>query len=404
MITPPPLTDSEADDEQESPEINLKDFVGGQILTSSEVDDRRESGLELEEEDSGSEIKRPFDPEKIKIRTVPVVVSQIVSRIDHDEIDLSPDFQRMVGIWNDKRKSRLIESLLLRIPIPVFYVAADENDKWSVVDGLQRTSSIHTYVTGLFPLTQLEYLTKLSGKYYEELPRPMQRRISETQLVVNVIEPGTPEEVMFNIFSRINTGGMTLNGQEIRHALHPGPVRDYLKDLAETEEFLNATAHSLRKKRMEDRECVLRFLAFHIDSWEKYTANDLNGYLGTAMKKINKMIPRERNELLDDFKKAMRAASDIFGEDAFRKLYHMQETRRRPVNKALLEAWGVGLVRRSHEEIEILVDNREEVIGQFVSLMRGDKEFETAISSSTGAPGRVRKRFGAIDQLIARCL
>ena len=96
------------------------------------ADDGQESGLEPEEEDSGSEIKRPFDPEKIKIRTVPVVVDQIISRIDHDEIDLSPDFQRMAGIWNDKRKSRLIESLLLRIPIPVFYVAADENDKWSV--------------------------------------------------------------------------------------------------------------------------------------------------------------------------------------------------------------------------------------------------------------------------------
>ena len=368
------------------------------------ADDGQESGLEPEEEDSGSEIKRPFDPEKIKIRTVPVVVDQIISRIDHDEIDLSPDFQRMAGIWNDKRKSRLIESLLLRIPIPVFYVAADENDKWSVVDGLQRTSGIHAYVKGCFPLTQLEYLTKLNGKCYEELPRPMQRRINETQFVVNIIEPGTPEEVMFNIFSRINTGGMTLNGQEIRHALHPGPIRDCLKGLAGTEEFLNATAHSLSKKRMEDRECVLRFLAFHIDSWEKYNANDLNGYLGTAMKKINKMVPSERNELLDDFKKAMRAASNIFGENAFRKRYKLQETRRRPINKALLEAWGVGLARRSLEEIQILIGNREEVIGRFVSLMSSDREFETAISSSTGAPKRVRKRFGAIDQLIARCL
>ena len=366
----------------------------------NEIDDGEENGLEIEVDDS-SEIRRPFNPEKIKVRTVNIVVDQLVSRIEHGEIDLAPDFQRMAGIWDDERKSRLVESLLLRIPIPVFYVAADGNEIWSVVDGLQRTSTIHSYATGRFPLVRLEYLAKLNGYRYEDLPRPMQRRISETQLVVNVIEPGTPEEVMFNIFSRINTGGMTLNGQEIRHALHPGPARDYLKELAETEEFLNATAHSLRTRRMEDRECVLRFLAFHIDPWEKYAANDLNGYLGTTMKKINKMVPSERNELLDDFKKAMRAASDIFGEDAFRKRYHMQKTRRRPINKALLEAWGVGLARRSPEEIEILVDNKEAVIGQFLSLMNDDKEFETAISSSTGAPGRVRKRFGAIDQLIA---
>ena len=85
-------------------------------------------GLEIEKEEVPGEIKRPFDPEKIKVRTVNVVVDQIVSRIDHQEIDLAPDFQRMAGIWNSKRKSRLIESLLLRIPIPVFYVAANENE------------------------------------------------------------------------------------------------------------------------------------------------------------------------------------------------------------------------------------------------------------------------------------
>ena len=378
------------------------DAAYGQEI-GNEVDGDQGSGLETELEDSG-EIRRPFNPEKIKVRTVNIVVDQLVSRIEYEEIDLAPDFQRMAGIWDDERKSRLVESLLLRIPIPVFYVAADGNEIWSVVDGLQRSSAIHAYMTGRFPLVRLEYLTKLNGYRYEDLPRPMQRRIKETQLVVNVIEPGTPEEVMFNIFSRINTGGMTLHGQEIRHALHPGPVRDYLKELAETEEFLNATARSLRKKRMEDRECVLRFLAFHIDPWENYAANDLNGYLGTAMNKLNKMAPSGRNELLDEFKKAMRAASGIFGEDAFRKRYQVQEERRRPINKALLEAWGVGLARRSPAEIELLVDDREEIIDRFLSLMNDDKEFEAAISSSTGTPGRVKKRFGAIDQLIAERL
>ena len=137
---------------------------------------------------------------------------------------LRPDFQRLAGIWDNTRKSRLIESLLLRIPIPVFYVAADENEIWSVVDGVQRISTIYDYVTDKFRLSRLEYLKKLEGALYTGLPRQMQRRINETQFVVNVIEPGTPPEVMFNIFRRINTGGMALNGQEIRHALHAGPV------------------------------------------------------------------------------------------------------------------------------------------------------------------------------------
>lgn len=367
-----------------------------------EVEIDQDSGLEHELEDT-SEIKRPFDPEKIKIRTVNIVVDQIVSRVEHEEIDLAPDFQRMAGIWNDERKSRLIESLLLRIPIPVFYVAADNDEKWSVVDGVQRTSTIHSYVTGRFRLTQLEYLTDLNGCDYMALPRPMQRRISETQLVVNIIEPETPEEVMFNIFRRINTGGMALNGQEIRHALHPGPVRDYLKQLVKTKEFLDATDSSIKKERMADRECVLRFLAFHIDPWEQYIANDLDGYLGTTMIKINRMDSDRRVYFSNDFRRAMRAASDIFGKDAFRKRYDPNRAQH-PINKALFEVWSVGLARRSDEEISVIVENRKTVIDEFSSLLKNDRAFHQAISDSTGSPGRVNKRFRTIEKLIEECL
>ena len=370
--------------------------------TGGEVDIDQDSGLEREQEDS-SEIKRPFDPEKIKIRTVNIVVDQLVSRIGHDEIDLAPDFQRIAGIWDNKRKSRLIESLLLRIPIPVFYVAADENERWSVVDGLQRTSTIHAYVTGGYGLTQLEYLIKLDEYYYNDLPRAMQRRINETQLVVNVIESGTPKEVMFNIFRRINTGGMMLNGQEIRHALHPGTIRTYLKDLVGTEEFLQATNNSIKTDRMADRECALRFLAFHIEPWERYSANDLDSYLGLTMERINAMGSIERTRLLMDFKKAMQAAFNIFGNDSFRKRYSPNE-KRHPISKALFEAWSVGLARRSNEDIGILVENREGVIDRFMSLMNDDWEFDTAVSYSTGDPSRIRKRFQAIDELIERHL
>ena len=189
------------------------------------IDGQAYDGLEEEKDDDSIDIRRPFNPEHIKVRTVHRVVELITSRIAHGEIELAPDFQRMAGVWDDKRKSRLIESLLLRIPIPVFYVAADKDDRWSVVDGLQRTSTIYDFIEDKFSLRRLEYLTKLNGQTFSNLPRPMQRRIRETELIINVIEPGTPQEVMFNIFRRINTGGVTLNGQEIRNALHPGPIR-----------------------------------------------------------------------------------------------------------------------------------------------------------------------------------
>ena len=205
---------------------------------NSETAEELQPTLEAEQEDL-DEITQPFNPEEIKVRTVPILVDQVVSRITHGEIDLAPEFQRLAGIWDAQRKSRLIESLLLRIPIPVFYVAADEDDVWSVVDGVQRTTTIFDFVSGQFPLSRLQYLTHLEGNRHDDLPRKMQRRIGETQFVVHVIDTGTPKEVMFNIFLRLNTGGKPLNGQEIRHALHAGPVRDYLPKLANTEAFLN---------------------------------------------------------------------------------------------------------------------------------------------------------------------
>ncbi len=378
-------------------------------MNTSETDELQEpnntdDGVEIESEDSNDiEIKRPFNPEKIKVRTVPLVVEQLVSRIRHNEIDLSPEFQRMRGIWTENQKSRLIESLLLRIPIPVFYVSADNCENWAVVDGVQRMSTIFDYINGENALSGLEYLIELTGKFYGNLPRNMQRRISETQLIVNVIEPGTPVEVMFNIFHRINTGGMTLNGQEIRHALNPGPIRSYLKRLAETEEFIKATGNSIKKDRMTDRECVLRFLAFYIKSWKNYDRNDLDGYLIDAMKKLNQMNQQDLDILEINFKNAMQAAKEIFDENTFRKTIYTNFGRS-PVNKALLEAWGVGLAQCSSEEIEILIRKRKDVQNRFKVLLNKDWKFLDAVSTSTGSPQRVWKRFGDIEKLIQELL
>ena len=150
---------------------------------------------------------------------------------------------------------------------------------------------------------------------------------------------------------------------------------------------------------MADRECVLRFLAFYIDPPDRYATNDLDGYLGRGMKKINGMSLEDRDSLSADFKKAMCAASDIFGDYAFRKRISMRD-RRRPVSKALFESWSVQLARCSPELIRVLVERREDVQRRFIRLMLEDEEFNNAISYSTGTPRRVQKRFQAIKQLV----
>ena len=371
-------------------------------FSTPESTEDQETGLEPEPSEP-NQITDPFDPEQIKFRTVYVLIEQLVTRIKYKEIDLTPDFQRLRGIWNSERKSRLIESLLLRIPIPVFYVAAQENDDWSVVDGLQRMSTIVDFINGEFGLEKLQYLTSFDKLKHEKLPRPMQRRISETQLIVNVIEPGTPPEVMFNIFLRINTGGMTLNGQEIRHALHRGPVREYLQRLAESQSFLRATGHSVKPTRMADRECVLRFLAFYLSSVDQYTGNDLDKHLSTAMKTVNTMSDSQRSEVERNFDKAMTAAYNIFGGDAFRKR-STPEHNRRAVSRALFEVWSVHLAQLDQGQIDAVVSDREKVKEKFMQLINIDGDFDRAISYGTGLPQRVQKRFDAVGELLKEIL
>lgn len=360
----------------------------------------RYEDLEEEGYDPNEKITKPFDPDLIRIRTAPYVIQQMIDRIAHQEIDLEPDFQRRTGIWNSMRKSRLIESLLLRVPIPAFYVAADIDDRWTVVDGIQRLSTINDFVTSDFELRQLEYLIHFEGLKHDELPRPMQRRISETQLTVSVIEPGTPPEVMFNVFLRINTGGQPLKAQEIRHALHPDPARRFLKTLAESDAFIAATGGTVNPLRMDDRECVLRYLAFKINRPEEYSSKSLDGFLNNAMVQLNEMSESERDLLSDDFERSMRTANAMFREYAFRKRYKLND-RRRQVNRALFEAWAVHLARCNQEQSATLIKERARVNREFIWMCKNDSDFENAISASTNSIPRVHKRFAAIGKLIA---
>lgn len=365
-------------------------------------DGQFESDRGIEDERDSEEITTPFNPERIRITTTRVVVQQILSRIEDGAMDLNPDFQNLDEDWDDRRRSRLIESLLLRIPIPSFHVSADERNLWRVVNGVQRISTIHRFACNEFPLRGLEYPAAFEGKRHDGLPRSLQRRIEETEFGFHIVEPGTPPEVMFNLFTRLNTGGKPLNEQEIRNALHPGPARAFLKRLAESDAFLRATNGSVDPRRMADRELVLRFLAFHLEPWEEYAGNDLDGWLGTVMDRINAMDEPSRARLERDFTRAMDAAFAVFGDGAFRRPFS-PGSRRPRVNRALFDSWSVGLARHAEAETEALVANRDRVVEGLRLLLEDDSEFEEAISWSTGDAGRVQKRFRAVDDLIRRC-
>jgi hypothetical protein len=364
-----------------------------------------DSGLEFDrsERDAGSSL--PFDPTRVRVKIAPSTIDLLLARLRHGELDLAPGFQRMENIWNDETQSRLIESLLIKIPLPTFYIDAENEEKWAVVDGLQRLNTFKRFVLDKsLSLKGLEFLVEFEGFTFAELPRASQRRILETQVTLHVVEPGTPPEVKFSIFKRINTGGLILSPQEIRHALNQGPAAIMLERLASSEEFLEATNKSIGDKRMGDRECVLRFLAFCLHAYEDYDSKSFDAFLNKAMADLNKMSESMRDALAKRFKRAMRAAAEILGPDrAFRKPFLGNE-RRTPVNKPLFEVWSVCLDGLTDEQLDELKEQREEVYLRYAKLYVVETEFAKSVSLATGDISKVKGRFEYIKKLVEQVL
>ena len=365
-------------------------------------------GFEVEDTSSVSEVKItvPFDPTKIRISTKPTTMGTIITRLKTGGIDLSPDFQRS-SVWKPKNKSRLIESLLLRIPLPAFYFDASNESCWVVIDGLQRLTAIKEYVVNhSYTLSDLEFLTQFEGKQFSELPSVYQRRIEEADVFLFLVDSGTPERVKFDIFRRINTGGEPLSMQEIRHALNPGPIKKFLKDMAESNEFVIATAYGVSASRMADRECVLRFLAFFETAPEKYGEGDIedfDSFLNDYMRRFNaQAIQHSPDALAEKFKTSLILATELFSDCAFRK-YSVISGKRAPINKALFEAWMVNLAQLSAEEQGQLVERKYQVSVNMDALLI-NPDFIDSISQSTASKRKIIYRFSSIRKLVQEVL
>lgn len=348
-----------------------------------------ELGVESENVESSDGIVDPFDPSKIKVDREPMSVFQVLRKIRLGEILLNPDFQRNL-VWDPKRKSRLIESALLRIPLPAFYFDGVDANRWAVIDGLQRLSAFKDFMSPeSFALVGLEYLKTAEGKRFDQLSRGMQRDLEETQVNSFIIRPETPPEVKFTIFYRINTGGLVLTPQEIRHALFQGEATRLLKTLAGTAEFIRATDGSVDDTRMDARECVLRYLAFRIFPYSGYTKGDLNAFLSGAMRALNEMSSSDLSTLRAAFADAMSRAHSVFGRYAFRK-FTTGQNRRGPVNKALFESWANVLQAYPADRLQ---KHATEIQRKVSSMFLNDGDYVKSLSAGTGSSASVRIRF-----------
>ena len=375
-------------------------------------------GLDSTEEASGrSGTIKPWDPGKIRITTKTFTLREIVGQINEGDIDLSPDFQREY-VWRARQRTRLIESILLGIPLPAFYFNQSEFGAYQVVDGVQRLSTISLFMRGEHRLSNvdLEYLSDLDNKTYDQLDTAAVRRFRSTQIVVHVIEPQTPDEVKYDIFNRVNTLGSPLSAQEIRHAMSSAQSREFIGRLADSVAFDAATERHYWKRnpegvvvrdsgRMANRELALRFCAFRLSTIEQYRQfPSLDAFLMDFTKRIDGVaepaISRpELDELEAAFQRAMIAAHQVLAQAAFRR-WPIGADRRGPINRAVFEAEANALADYSLAD---LLPRREEIVGAFRSAFL-EPEYLRAVTVGTGDANRVAYRLQRSRQILADAL
>ncbi len=315
---------------------------------------------------------------------------------------MNSDFQRSKDLWSPAKMSRFIESLIVRLPIPPFYlttpesIPANSENRFQIVDGLQRLSSLRRFVIEKkMRLRGLELLPDLDGRTFEDLPRPVQRAIERAQVTVYLIRPNTPKPVKFIIFNRMNTGGLTLNDQEIRHALNPGYPAKYLDDLVESPTFRHFIR--VRHARMRDQELALRYIAFRLTPPTKYKRG-LKRFLDDAMGEIDR-LPHEMLQAFSiDFEAALATAFALLGRHAFSR----KRENRPALNKALFDTWTVNLAILPPKERNKLVKNREALEFEYWRMLAPGGKFENSISKDTSSPESVKDRFEAIATLFSR--
>lgn len=364
---------------QEESDVDKEDLYGGR---SKEV------------------ITKPFNPNEIDVDISTVNLGSLIDQLENDEIDLQPDFQRATDVWDNVKKSRLIESILLGLPLPSFYFSEDPvSQKLSIIDGLQRICAIRDFVLKKedpLKLEGLQFLKNFEGLTYSQLARPEVKRIKSLKITMNTLRKGTPLDVKYIIFQRVNTAGEPLTPQEMRHALNQGPAAIFIKELADMESFKKATNYSVRSKRMQDRDFANRFVAFFI-GYQDYTG-DLDMFLNDKMGELNRMTSEQREGIRVSFDKAMKCCYDIFKEDTFRKRYKLDD-RRKPISKAVYDTLSVNIAWLSDEERTLLLKNAEAFKAEMIHLFN-DEKFNLSISTGTGQKYNVERRFTMVKLLI----
>ncbi|NBB98271.1 MAG: DUF262 domain-containing protein [Alphaproteobacteria bacterium] len=316
------------------------------------------------------------------------------------ELDPRPSFQRGY-VWDKKRASKLIESILLNVPLPLIYTAEEADQTEVVIDGQQRLVSVFGFIEEKFPkdgstfrLSGLGLLSDFNGKLFSELDPGDQRAIKKYIFQIIKISKESHADVKFEIFERLNSGSVTLNPQELRNCVYRGRMNELLKEMAGNTDFRLMIGTSTTTKRMQDQELVLRFFAFYDRTYLHYSGS-MKSFLNEYMNEFKNPSADKADKLRAAFKKAAAISYSIFGHNAFRKFKIGDSNNpngdwERPINRPLFD---VVMWSFSRYEKHDVFSHADEIRASLINLLATDAKFMDAITSAVGDKNKTAYRF-----------
>lgn len=353
----------------------------------------------LEEEVETIEV--PQDKRKIYTELGDPEVESLYGKHKRAKLVVQPDFQRQF-VWDTSKASRLIESALLSIPIPVIYLSEEPDNKEYVIDGQQRLTSFFSFLDGKFPdgsefkLTGLKVFKELNGKKYETLPyEHLQDAIRYFKLRTITFKKDSYKDLKFEIFERLNTGSVALNDQELRNCIYRGPYNGLLRELSQDPDFTCLLGLKKPDKRMKDIELVLRFAAFYHATYLNYKP-PMKNFLNAEAEKFRNISKDDTQQLKTAFKSACQVVRSMLAKNAFKRFY--KGTERNPSGywepkKFNASLFDILMYTFAREDKNVLYQNLDSIREAFISLMTDSQDFIDAIELSTSSLHAVTKRF-----------
>ena len=356
-------------------------------------------------------IDKPFDPSSLKVEVKNTTVGQLADMLRNKMIDLQPDFQRHGDLWGPPKKSRLIGSLILGLPLPSFYFFIDaDKEKWVVIDGLQRLCSINSFmVEESLKLTGLQFLDKThNGRLYGDFSYFEQLEMSMRSVTLNIISGASSAEAKYIIFQRINSEGTKLTPAEIRNALFHGPSMDLVKRLAESTPFEIATNGKVSKKRLLHYDYVSRFFAFYMQGYDAYLGNNMDFFIGKALEKMNRFTSDEEWRNVEKaFYDSLSLCTSLLGADAFRQPPTKDDNGKvikfNPISLSLFESMMWSVSQLSESERSRLLERKKVYVAKYTEMFE-DEALRKYLSNGTNNSQSVVYRFMAMQKLVSDVL